>query len=283
MKIKIVSDLHLEFSNIVIPNNGADVLILAGDIMVAKALKIPVSDNDSLLPDTTNKIKFRNFLSQVSADFKNVIYVAGNHEFYDGSWYKTIDILKTETHNYPNIHYLEDNSVTIDGITFVGSTLWTDLNNRNPITMTAITNMLSDYTYIRNDKKSYKKISPDDVVTRHAMSLKYISDIVTSNPSNTFVVVTHHAPSNQSISSKYKANFHSSGAYSSTLDQFILDHPQIKLWACGHNHEAHQYTIGTTQVVCNPRGYTHTNKTDLVEHTEDTNWDINLLIEIPAT
>ena len=45
------------------------------------------------------------------------------------------------------------------------------------------------------------------------------------------------------------------GAYSSRLDQFILDNPQIKLWTHGHTHEEFDYMIGSTRVVCNPRGY----------------------------
>jgi Icc-related predicted phosphoesterase len=39
VKIKLVSDLHLEFSDCFINNNeGADVLILGGDIMIAQDL-----------------------------------------------------------------------------------------------------------------------------------------------------------------------------------------------------------------------------------------------------
>jgi hypothetical protein len=45
------------------------------------------------------------------------------------------------------------------------------------------------------------------------------------------------------------------GGYSSDLSAFILDHPQIKLWTHGHTHEDFDYMIGSTRIVCNPRGY----------------------------
>ena len=45
------------------------------------------------------------------------------------------------------------------------------------------------------------------------------------------------------------------GGYSSSLDEFIMDHPQIKLWTHGHTHEPFDYMVGETRIVCNPRGY----------------------------
>lgn len=280
MKLKIVSDLHLEFSYIDIPNNGADVLVLSGDILVALYLKKPVSTVEGI-PEESNKVKFRKFLSTVSTNFKHVVYVAGNHEFYNGAWYNTIDVLKNECSNYPNIHYLENESIEIDGVTFVGSTLWTDLNKKDPITTTVISSLLNDYRVIRNDRYGYRRINPSDVTARFDASLQYITDTVNANPSGKFVIVGHHAPSFQSIHPQYADNLHMSGAYSSSLDEFILDHPQIQLWTCGHNHYAHQYYIGSTLVVCNPRGYDSTDKHGF-HYGENTGWDINQIIDLES-
>jgi hypothetical protein len=69
------------------------------------------------------------------------------------------------------------------------------------------------------------------------------------------VVVGHHAPSKASTHPRYKNEYHMNGAYSTNLDDFILDRRQIKLWTHGHTHEPFDYMIGTTRVVCNPRGY----------------------------
>ena len=69
------------------------------------------------------------------------------------------------------------------------------------------------------------------------------------------VVVGHHAPSKQSTKPRYKDDYHMNGGYSSDLESFIIDRPQIKLWTHGHTHDEFDYMIGSTRVVCNPRGY----------------------------
>jgi Icc-related predicted phosphoesterase len=71
------------------------------------------------------------------------------------------------------------------------------------------------------------------------------------------VVITHHAPSFNSITEEYRrpSSYHGNGGYASELSEFILDHPQIKVWGHGHVHSRHDYTIGTTRVLANPRGY----------------------------
>jgi len=70
-----------------------------------------------------------------------------------------------------------------------------------------------------------------------------------------FVVVGHHAPSKASTHPRYVNETIMNGGYSSDLSEFILDHPQIKLWTHGHTHENFDYLIGSTRIVCNPRGY----------------------------
>jgi Icc-related predicted phosphoesterase len=83
----------------------------------------------------------------------------------------------------------------------------------------------------------------------------YICSVVDSQPNQRFVVVGHHAPSEQSVAEMYKHDTLMNGNFFSNLEQFILDRPQIELWTHGHMHNSSDYTIGTTRVVCNPRGY----------------------------
>ena len=130
MKIKVVSDLHLEFSDININNNeGCDVLILSGDIMVAQDLHDhPETDygmySNVNLADLGRRqqtaLRFRDFLKRCSFQFSHVVYVAGNHEFYHGKWNQTIDTLRIECAKFPNIHFLERDTVTINDVLFVG-------------------------------------------------------------------------------------------------------------------------------------------------------------------
>ena len=83
----------------------------------------------------------------------------------------------------------------------------------------------------------------------------YIRQIVEGRPDQKFVVVGHHSPSQKSTHEQYINDTIMNGGYSSNMDEFIQDHPQIKLWTHGHTHHNFDYVIGETRVVCNPRGY----------------------------
>lgn len=248
MKIAICSDLHLEFAPIEIKAD-ADVLILSGDIFVAEHFYKQSGRGFEAAK------RYRAFLEQVSSDFQNVIYVAGNHEFYDGRWNKTLDNLYDITSEYNNIHFLERNAVTIQDVTFLGATLWTDMNKSDPITLHAMRDMMNDYRVITDDSNGYSKLTPLRTVQRHRDTLAYFRQCLAEQHSRKFVVVSHHAPSKLSTHPMYKNEHISNGAYSSDLSEFILDHPQIKLWTHGHTHEPFDYSLGSTRIVCNPRGY----------------------------
>jgi Icc-related predicted phosphoesterase len=281
MRIKLVSDLHLEFSDINIQNdNNYDVLILSGDIMVAQDLHdhpetkqyIQAEIMDMMGARQKKALQFREFLSRVSFQFPHVVYIAGNHEFYHGKFYASIDHLRAECAKFPNIYFLERDSKVIDDVTFVGGTLWTDMNKGDPLTMHAVKDMMNDFKIIRNDQKGYTAFKPYDAAERFRQTVGYIKTVVETDPLKKYVVVGHHAPSFASISERYKNDSLMNGAYASDLSDFILDHPQIKLWTHGHMHQCFDYMIGSTRIVCNPRGY---------EGFEpDSFWNQNILLEV---
>lgn len=280
MKIKLVSDLHLEFTDINIENDkNYDVLILGGDIMIAEDLHNhppPVTNPYAPYIDLGSRQKaaqrFRNFLSRVSDAFPNVIYVAGNHEFYHGKWVKSIEVLRNECARFLNVHFLELDSVTINDVTFIGGTLWTDCNKGDPLSMHAIGDFMNDFRQIRNDELGYTKLRPAHTISRHRRTLEYIKKVVEGKHDQKFVVVGHHAPSSMSVHEQYRREHLTNGAYYSDLSEFILDHPQIKLWTHGHTHHPFDYMLGETRVVCNPRGYEG--------YEPDSGWDPNILIEV---
>lgn len=281
MKIQVVSDLHLEFSDIEIPNAGADVLILSGDIMVADDLyRHAAADfnpySSGAFADLSRRmetaLRFRTFLKRVSDTFPHVVYVAGNHEFYHFRWFQTLEVLKEECDKFPNVYFLERDCKKIDDITFVGGTLWTDMNRNDPITLHAIRDMMNDYRVIRNDKAGFTSLKPADTATRHALTYRYIKSVVEGKHDERFVVVGHHAPSKMSTHEQYKSDFLMNGAYSSDMSEFILDHPQIKLWTHGHTHHPFDYMVGSTRVVCNPRGYEG--------YEPDSGWDPSKVFEV---
>ena len=283
MKIKLVSDLHLEFSDIDIKNDeGADVLILSGDIMLAEDLYGAPIAPDPYMPggmkDFNNKLsrrnRFRAFLDRVSNTFPHVIYVAGNHEFYHFRWNQTIDVLKEYCDRLPNVYFLERDVKKIDDVTFIGGTLWTNMNKGDPLTLHAVRDMMNDFRIIKKEEEGYTNLKPHDTVMRHRHMLGYIKQVVAERPDEKFVVVGHHSPSFQSVSEGYKHETLMNGAYHSDLSEFILDHPQIKLWTHGHTHHPFDYMIGETRVVCNPRGYENDG------YSEQTGWNPNLILEI---
>lgn len=268
MKIQIVSDLHLEFSDINIQNqNGADVLILSGDIMIASKVHKPESELG---------IRFRNFLKRCSFQFPHVIYVAGNHEFYDsGRFFEGIDQLRDACAVHDNVYFLERDTKVINDIVFVGGTLWTDMNKYDPLTLHAVRDMMNDYRAIRNDKNGFVNLKPADTVERHRQTRDYFISMAKENADKKVVIVGHHSPSFQSMHPMYASDHIMNGAYHSDLTDIMLDNPQIKLWTHGHTHHCFDYIIGSCRVVCNPRGYEQVNS-----WSEDTGWDPNKIVEV---
>jgi Icc-related predicted phosphoesterase len=280
MKIALASDVHLEFGPLEINNdNAADVLILSGDICVARDLTL--RDVHNLMGEHTKSHRYHDFFEYCAAQFKHVIYIVGNHEHYNGDYADTVSMIKIKLSYLTNLHVLEKESITLDDVTFVCGTLWTDMNKEDPRTLSSIRGVMNDYKVITNSlrKVSYKtylpdpdhpydtdkeivtfherdaRFSPEDSVEDHKAMLAVIREAVAANPAGKFVVVGHHAPSKLSTKPQYEDEYIMNGAYSSDLSELMLDHPQIKLWTHGHTHHEFDYMIGTCRVVCNPRGY----------------------------
>jgi hypothetical protein len=198
----------------------------------------------------------------------------GNHEFYNGKFYAGIEYMREECAKYPNVYMLEQDTKIIDDVVFVGGTLWTNMNKRDPLTMHAIEGMMNDFRIIRNDARNYACMSALDVAIRHDKTLAYIEHMVHVHKNKKCVVVGHHSPSFQSCHPTYANEHLMNGGYHSDLSEFIMDHPQIVLWTHGHTHHPFDYTIGETRVVCNPRGYENDG------YSERTGWNPNIVLEV---
>jgi len=263
MKVALCSDLHLEFQDINIQNTeGADVLILSGDILVAEDLHNhpEVHPMDPVnIPNLGRRqamaLRFRDFIKRCSFQFPHVVVIAGNHEFYHGRWKDTIQHLRDEYSKFPNVYFLEQDFKVIDDVTFIGGTLWTDCNKGDPLTLNALSGIMNDFRVIRNDEKAYIKLKPENTVDRHRQTVGYFKTVLADRKDSKVVVVGHHAPTFNSVHEKYRNEQLMNGGYASDLSEFILDNPQIVLWTHGHMHDPCDYMVGTTRVVCNPRGY----------------------------
>ena len=267
MKIAVCSDIHLEFGTISLENTeGANVLILGGDICVAKDLN--KRDEYAIMDRFGRSEACHQFFQECCARFPHVIYIVGNHEHYHGDFRNTIKHLRDKLGYLVNLHILDKQMVQLGGVSFIGGTLWTDMNKEDPITLLHMTGMMNDFRCIMNSNRvvNFKdhegkfatrtaKFSPDDTVVDHKEMLEYIRIMIEGKFEQKFVVVGHHAPSKASTHPRYADEVIMNGGYSSDLSEFIMDHPQIKLWTHGHTHEDFDYMIGSTRIVCNPRGY----------------------------
>lgn len=254
MIIRVCSDLHLEFVSYnklikhlakILPTLPTDVdstLVCAGDIGVY----------------TKYSSTIKPFVQHVSQQFKNVVIINGNHEFYGsiGIWGNEAEFWKDK--KLPkNVHYLDNDYKIIDDVMFIGSCLWTDFGN-DPLAMWNASRKMNDYEVIRKSGGPYGtsvKLQPEDTVERHRVSVDFIRKAlqISKEMGLKQVVVTHTAPTAQSVNDKYRGDL-LNGAYYSDLSELILDYGPA-YWFHGHMHDACRYTVDKTEVICNPYGY----------------------------
>mgnify|MGYP000429725692 CR=1 FL=1 len=237
MKLAIFSDLHNEFTPWTPPETvkKADVVILAGDI--------DVGDKGVLWAAKT--------FSQA------VIYVPGNHEYYKGVYQSVLKKMR-EAAIGTNVHLLSNDEVVIDGVQFVGSTLWTDFNLCDTKSMSALfaVEKMHDYRVIRfNQGGRFRKLTVGDTVRLHSEAILFLKQQLATSKTNNqdVVVISHHAPKAQSLMPEYKAD-KLSPVYASNLDA-ILHEFSPQLWIHGHTHYDVDYQVGKTRILSNQRGY----------------------------
>ena len=251
--------MHINFQDINLP--GGDVLIMAGDIMEAGHLRLA----DNAKKNTFIADRYRRFINEELIKYRHVIYVAGNHEHYSNSYDDTHDRLKRELPD--NVHFLEAESIKIDDVWFFGGTFWTDMNKGDPITASVLKQNMADFSgsikfgnsirvdTMYGDSFYTSKFTPAYAKGVFHETMEKLKTFLEAHPDEKVVVVSHHAPTELSVNEYYKNEFHMNGGYHSRLGDFILDHPNIKVWCHGHMHDPVDYTIGTTRVLSNPRGY----------------------------
>lgn len=232
MKILLYSDLHLEFASFKhTPKDGYDYVVLAGDIA-----------------------KGAGGINWANSNFlKPVMMVAGNHEFYQGD----INDITARIHKSADkagINFLDNNTAIFEDVRFIGATLWTDFRFQYDDIEEAkqLAYYLNDYHLIRDELTILK---PERTIAEHKFTVAYLEKQLAIPFDGKTVVVTHHGPSPKSVSPKFvgdKLNH----MYVSELD-WLIEQYQPDVWMHGHVHSSHDYKIGNTRVVTNPRGYVH--------------------------
>lgn len=252
MKFNILSDLHLSCGALKIPENTADVVILAGDIA-----------------------RPREAAAWASGFAKPVLYVPGNHEFYGGSIVGTVDKLKKQCAG-TNIRVLDNDEVIIEGVRFLGTTLWTDFllfgeGEQQTAAIREALRFMYDFSKIRVGDAPEALFAPADSAALFNIHAGWLESKLAEPYAGSTVVITHHAPSRKSIHPKF-ADSLLNACFVSDAER-LIDGSRARLWIHGHTHDSFDYFMNGTRVVCNPRGYTK----DGVN--ENPLFDANFLVE----
>jgi predicted phosphodiesterase len=253
VKLNILSDLHVGFSALDTPLNDADVIVLAGDVAPP-----------------------RQAAQWAMRLHKPVIYVLGNHEFYGSS----IDAAAAELKRLcagTHIHVLDNDEVIIDGVRFLGSTLWTnfmlfaDATGRAAAIAEAHCRM-RDFSRIRIDDATSALFTPADSAALFERNANWLDRNLDSPHAGPTVVVTHHAPSRRSIHPRFAGSLLNACFVSDA--EHLVGADRAQWWIHGHTHDSFDYVLNGTRVICNPRGYAKAGV------NENARFDLDFTIEV---
>lgn len=243
MKILVQSDQHLESYPLDFEWSPpeADVFVCAGDLTLG----------------CDNGVRW---LAENVAPHMEAVYTAGNHEFYRNSLVEGLAAGIAEAKLHPRVHFLENDLKVIDGVRFVGCTLWTDfaVEGQQPLALMHAAGAMNDYKLAAFKKKPYERLQPRHTQARHYQSRSFLEAALKMPFDGKTVVVTHHAPHPLSIHDRFKGDL-LTASFCSDLDE-LIDTARPALWIHGHMHDSFDYLVGETRVVCNPRGYGDENR-----------------------
>jgi hypothetical protein len=226
------------------------------------------TDKDTTLilaGDLFNGMKSIDVIAKFNERFHRVLIVFGNHDYWGVEAYRefVVDYEIELQARFNNVQLLQRTVVEDGDYIFVGATLWTDMKRGSPqVEAIARYSMGMDFSHIKMGTyfdEHYMlrdvQFTPTIWMSENKKDLEYIKYIVENNKDKKIIVVTHHAPSLNSIHPDFIRYGDSNYFFASDYDEFILDNPNIKLWVHGHVHSPFDYMLGETRIVCNPRGY----------------------------
>lgn len=234
MRIQLASDLHLELLARMWPQErligalpGADVLVLAGDIdrgvrAIERFARWPVP----------------------------VLYLAGNHEYYDSPWEQLRVDLRRAAEGTA-VRFLDNDVVTLGGVRFLGSTLWTDYGLAGVAQADA---MAAAEDFLLDHRRIITRSGPlraAQALEEHQRSRAWLARELSRDRATPTVVISHHGPHPGSIHARFAGSV-VNGAFVSDLVDLV---EQADLWLHGHVHDSFDYRVGRCRVVSNPRGY----------------------------
>jgi Icc-related predicted phosphoesterase len=276
MKLLVLSDLHLEFADMAVPAAAEfDVAILAGDIVCPGSSAVAWAQRPSTLQRA-----------------KAVVLVPGNHEFYDRLMPDELAAMRrlAEASASPPVHLLDCDPVVIDGVRFVGCTLWTDFELRIDTAEGPVSDVARGIAAARRSMVDYRtidvidpspapgapgtrKLNPEDTLALHCAQRAWLQQVLAEPFEGPTVVITHHGPHRRSLASRFAADWVST-AFINELPSSFFEVPV--LWVHGHTHASADYRVGACRVLCNPRGY----QVGRMAMPENPQFDAGLVVEI---
>jgi predicted phosphodiesterase len=236
LRLYVLSDLHLERTQFTPLGPDADVVVLAGDIARG-----------------TSGVEW----ARGWADGREVLYVAGNHEFYGHAAPDLIDELRRAAAG-SSVRVLENDEAIIDGVRFLGCTMWSDFDydgpERRAESMRVCGRVVNDYKHIEFGLER-RLITPQDTRELHLRSRQWLRRRLAERHDGHTVVITHHAPL---IRTKPQVPLLRAlaGAFVSDLSD-LMGEERVALWVYGHTHRSADGQRDGTRVLSNPRGYPH--------------------------
>ena len=228
MKIRLLSDLHLEGHRFDYEYAGEDLVVLAGDIHTQS--------------------RHANFLSTINSNVP-IIMVAGNHEYYGSDIEFTDAYLHHLETVLPNFHYLQNESLHIKGVDFFGGTMFTDMKLYNDVDSAKMyaSQGIADFTWISKDNKRW---STDNHIDAHKVFSERLQSFLKEEHSKR-VVISHFVPSMVCADPQFDGSL-LNPYFISEMDKYM---GWDGLWLFGHTHSSMDKMVGDTRLVCNPRGY----------------------------
>ncbi len=279
MKLRILSDLHLELSSFAVPQAAADVVILAGDIHRPGTKAIHWARRESV------------FGTEVP-----ILIVAGNHEFYGCSMDTELASMRAAAHG-TNVHLLQQGEIHLGGVRFLGTTLWTDfllpmkrpdgsLESNVERALKTANESLNDFRLIRvpftvahprerpTMRRQTRHLTAQDTLGFHWQERSWLVQKLKEPFAGPTVVITHHAPARGSVNKKF--NGHPlTPAFVSELGDALDSAWAPQLWIHGHTHDSSDYLVGRCRVLANPRGYLMKHG-----HFENDGFDPTMVVEV---
>jgi len=228
VRLRIYSDIHLEREAFLPPANGADAVVLAGDIANGAA------------GIEWAKEAFR----------APVLYLAGNHEYYEGEFNSVNAAMRRASGG--SVELLDCTRTVVGGVRFLGCTLWTDYSlvpeSARPAVIEEARKLNPDYQKIRLGPRAF---APEDSIALCTRQRAWLAEALAEPFPGKTVVITHFAPHPRSIAPAF-ANHRANPGFVLDLEGAM---GRAELWIHGHTHTFFDYRVRDTRVICNPRGY----------------------------